>query len=385
MKDASIKMGIPIYEAGDNQFAKDLYEQILHSGIFMNTIKAADEVLLNMQNGTLSITNSNIELRAFKHKDFLTHQLEFDYDATSINQDWLNFLEEILPDVDSRTTLQQALGSLLLRGIKLEKVILLYGSGANGKSVIFEVLNGLLGEEAMSQYDLNSLTDSKGYHRANIKDKIINFASDIDLSKIDAGMFKKLASGEPVECRQIYKAPFIMTNYAKLIFNLNDISNAKIEYTHGFFRRFLFIPFNVTIPKNKQDKNIHKKLLENKAGILNWLLDGAREVVKNGEIFESQESQDFVLKFQKEPTSLEKFLLSYNVVHDRVSEVSSSALYETYMQMCLESETKPISQIGFSRQLETKTFEKSRKSEGVHWHVSYTPPPTAVTIQAEIV
>ena len=95
-----------------------------------------------------------------------------------------------------------------------------------------------------------------------IKDKIVNYGTDIKLTKIDAGMFKTMASGEPIEARLPYREPFMMTDYAKLIFNVNRMDSANIEHTHGFYRRLLIIPFNVTIPDDEQDRDLHKKFLK---------------------------------------------------------------------------------------------------------------------------
>ncbi|WP_156922581.1 hypothetical protein [Lebetimonas sp. JH292] len=39
-----------------------------------------------------------------------------------------------------------------------------------------------------------------------------------------------------------------MENYARLIFAVNQMKLKEIEYTDGFFRRFLIIPFKRTIP-----------------------------------------------------------------------------------------------------------------------------------------
>lgn len=61
----------------------------------------------------------------------------------------------------------------------MEKVIFLFGFGANGKSVFFEVLSGVIGLNNISNYSLESLTDDKGYSRAMIKDKIVNYGTDI--------------------------------------------------------------------------------------------------------------------------------------------------------------------------------------------------------------
>lgn len=100
------------------------------------------------------------------------------------------------------------------------------------------------------------------------------------------------------------------------------------------------------------------------------MLDGAREVLETGEIFESQETQDFLLHFQSQPTPLEKFLLSRNVTVDTKNSILSSTLYQYYTDMCQEDGVKPISQIKFSKQLTAKGYGNARISEGVHWHVS---------------
>ena len=185
---------------------------------------------------------------------------------------------------------------------------------------------------------------------------------------------KTLASGEQIEARLPYKEPFIMEDYAKCVFNLNDISTAKIEKTEGFYRRFMFVPFNITIPENKQDAMLAQKLLHNKEGILNWLLDGAMAVLKNGSIYECQESQDFMLKFREQPTPFEKFLLNYQVKNDMQNTILSSVLYEYYKDMCEKDSVKAVSQISFSKQLGRQGYKKSdsRSSKGVQWEVSLT-------------
>lgn len=152
---------------------------------------------------------------------------------------------------------------------------------------LFEVINGLIGTENISHYSLESLTDETGYFRAKIKDKIVNYGTDIKLTKIDAGMFKTLASGEPIEARLPYGEPFTMSDYAKMIFNVNRLDNANIEHTHGFYRRILIIPFEKTIADEDQDRSLHKKILSHKAGVLNWIIAGAERVIRTEDIFVS--------------------------------------------------------------------------------------------------
>src|SRR5699024_11433451 len=106
--------------------------------------------------------------------------------------------------------------------LKLEKALLLYGSGRNGKSVLYDILNALLGKENFSSYTLQDLTDQSGYYRAMIANKLVNYASEIN-NKLEANFFKQLVSGEEVSARLPYGQPMQLRQYAKLIFNANEL------------------------------------------------------------------------------------------------------------------------------------------------------------------
>ena len=151
--------------------------------------------------------------------------------------------------------------------------MLLYGTGANGKSVFFEVVNALLGSNNVSSYSLQSLTNENGYYRAMIANKLVNYASEIN-GKLETAIFKQLVSGEPVEARLPYGEPMTITNYAKLIFNCNELPK-DVEQSNAYFRRFLIIPFDTTIPEQQQDKELSKKIISSElSGVFNWVLQG---------------------------------------------------------------------------------------------------------------
>jgi putative DNA primase/helicase len=313
-------------------------------------------------------------LKAFDHRDFLTHQLNFAYDTQATNSLFLSYLERVLPNADTRRTLQNVAGYLFVKGLKLEKVFFLFGTGANGKSVFFEVLNGVIGNDNISNYSLESLTDEKGYHRAMIKDKIVNYGTDIRLTKIDAGMFKTLASGEPIEARLPYRNPFMMTDYAKLIFNVNKMDSANVEHTHGFFRRLLIIPFFQTISDEEQDRDLHKKILANRAGVLNWIIEGAKEVIVNRSIFISAECEEFKTQFMKETDSVamfEEYAIIDNLNGTNFYWDYVTAIYGSYKIYCNEAGYKNVlGRNNFVKRMEAIGFEKVKSREG--WYLKKT-------------
>ncbi len=359
LKDVAIKQGYPAIKARDNKFIANLYDQAIQDGFF--TDKACQpKAMINLSNCTLVLSGEGVTVKDFDYRDFLTHQLSFDYEKEAVNHIFLDYLNIVLPDKNTQRTLQEVCGYLFTKGLKLEKIFFLYGTGANGKSVLFEVLNGLIGDQNISHYSLESLTDGTGYYRAKIKDKILNYGTDIKLSKIDAGMFKTLASGEPIEARHPYCQPFTMSDYAKLIFNVNRLDNANIEHTHGFYRRILIIPFNVTIPENQQDKSLHKKILSNKAGVLNWIIQGAKRVVETEDIYISDQCTKFKAKFIKETDSVALFIDDSGYESSEISKTYLTSIYSEYKEFCNNDGYRPLGKNNFSKRLLAAGMERSK-------------------------
>lgn len=360
---AAKKMGIPESLSKCVKFIKSTYDQLIESGFFEKMVQT-NITCLNLLNGTLKIDSNGIELTEFNPKHFLTHQLDFKYDKSAINQLWLDFLDKVLPDKDTQKTLQQSLGYLFIRGLKLEKAFFLVGNGSNGKSVIFEVLKGILSSDMMTNHSLVHLTNKLGYHVADLNNKLINYGTDISMKNVDPAVFKQLVSGEPIGTRQIREKTFTMRVYAKLIFNVNKLENADVENTDGFFRRMIFIHFGVTVPDELQDKNLHKKLLENKAGIMNWIAEGILEVLKNEEIFQSEQCKNFLENFKKEVSPIQLFLADSGLVPVSKETISFQDVYEMYREFCKKQGEKVVEQRLLIADLVRLGFTRTRRKHG---------------------
>ncbi len=369
LKDVAIRMDYPEIESRDSTFIKKLYEQSLQDGFFVDR-NFEKQSMVNLQNGTLVLSSNGVEVKPFDHRDFLTHQLDFHYDPKARNDIFLNFLDDVLPNKETQKTLQEVAGFLFLKGIKLELIFFLYGTGANGKSVFFEVLTGVLGVDAVSNYSIESLTDSTGYYRAKIKDKIVNYGTDVNLARMDAGMFKTLASREPIEARLPYGQPFVMRDYAKLIFNVNKLDNANIEHTHGFYRKFLIIPFDKTIKRENQDIDLHKKILQDKAGVLNWIIEGSERVIATKKISISKDCSQFKEQFIRDTDSAAIFIDEENFKDAVGIKYYLKQLHSEYQDFCRENgHTRPLANRSFSKRIEQFGHTKNKDSLGVYFEI----------------
>ena len=362
--EAALQSGVPRFRADDYKFRKDLLEQFHSEAHLIQPCLDKSKTLINVQNGTLEIGANGQRFREHRRGDFLTHVLPFEYQPGAKALIFMAFLVRVVPDSDSRRVLAEFVGYLFVRGLKLEKALLLYGGGANGKSVWFDILLALLGDENASSYSLSSLTDSQsGYYRAMIADKLVNYTSEIN-GKLETHLIKQLVSGEPVDGRLPYEKPFILRDYAKLIFNANELPR-DVEHTHAFFRRFLIIPFTVTIPEKEQDKRLAEKIISSELpGILNWALEGLGRVLEQGHFSDCSAADQALEQYKRESDSVQMFADEQCLKPSPDQFELLSDLFKNYRQFCTDDGYKPLGKQKFSKRFIACGFEKHHRNYG---------------------
>ncbi|SDF26514.1 phage/plasmid primase, P4 family [Cellulophaga baltica] len=335
--DVALKMGVYKFDAKYHLFKDDLYKQFLSYARLKEAKSKSRTTVINLNNGTFEITSRKQILRPFDKLDFLTYQLPFDYNKESEAPQFKKFLDEVLPELELQNILAEYIGYIFIKNsvLKLEKVMLLFGEGANGKSVFFEILMALLGSQNVTNYSLNRLTDDQGNSRAQLGDKLLNYSSEIN-GKLESSIFKQLVSGEPVEARLLYKDIQIITDYARFMFNCNELPR-EVENTNAFFRRFIIIPFRITIASENQDKELSRKIINNElSGVFNWVLNGLTQLLSNKDFSSSKIVENEVLHYQKESDSVLMFLEDeeYQISFDKTRPLKEVYFeYESYCKM----------------------------------------------------
>lgn len=368
--EASEKMGVGRFSAQHFQFREKLFKQFTATGYLPAPTKPKNKVLINLENGTFEISEEPI-LRPFDSSDFMRYQLPFAYDEKATAPKFQAFLNSVLPEKDKQEVLCEYLGYIFIstRKLKLEKVLFLYGTGANGKSVIYDIIRALLGNQNTSEYSLQSLTDTNGHYRAQIADKLVNYATEIN-GKLESSKFKSLASGEPMEARLLYRDPFIIEDYAKLIFNTNELPK-EVEFTHGFFRRFLIIPFEVTIPENEQKKGLASEIIkEELPGVFNWILIGLNRLLTNGRFSESPSIDKALEEFRTESDTVKRFLDEFDYLPDPDNKILLKDLYPQYKNFAFEDGNRVLSKSNFKKRMELNKIQVKRESEGIQVYLS---------------
>jgi len=367
--EAAERLGVNYFKARDYRFKEKLVKQFESAAVLSSPEPSPELVLFNLKNGTFEVNAATGEkkLRGFSASDFLTYQLPFEYSPEAEAPLFQAYLDRVLPEPELQKVLAEYLGWVFVRHssgkLKLEKVLVLYGSGANGKSVFFEITQALFGKDSYSTFSLESLTDNKGYHRASLADKLVNYASEIS-TKLEAAMFKQLISGEPIEARLPYGSPLVISNYAKFIFNCNELPR-EVEHSPAFWRRWLIVPFRVTIPREERDPELHKKIISSElAGVFNWALAGLERLLVQEQFSNCEACTEAVEQFRKDSDSVSQFLEDEGWERSTNELQTLKELYGRYTAYCAENGYHRVNNKHFKKRLEGVEVQTTRRAEG---------------------
>ncbi|MFD3003508.1 phage/plasmid primase, P4 family [Pontibacter toksunensis] len=373
---AAEKMGVDRFDARFYQFIEQLYRQFLASARLSMSPRRKGIVLINLQNGTFEIGPDGPMLREFRREDFMTYQLPFSYDESAAAPLFEKYLEQVLPDKEKQAVIAEYLGYVFVDQtvLKLEKALMLYGTGANGKSVFFDIIYALLGHSNVCSYSLQSLTNENGYSRYMLGDKLLNYASELS-TRLDPNIFKQLTSDEPIEVRLPYKEPAILYSYAKILFNCNELPR-DIEHTDAFFRRLLIVQFDRTIAEKDQDKQLASKIIASElSGVFNWVLQGLSRLMAQKRFSDCEASKSQVALYKKESDSVQMFMEENAYAKSLEKCLKLKVLYPSYKSFCQEDNYRPLNCTNFRKRLDGAGVQVVRRNCGWVVYLALQPLP----------
>lgn len=339
--EAAAKMGTPTLEAEHFEFRKKLREQFLVTAYLPEPTTDEKTVLVNVKNGTLEISANGYELRPPAPKDFLTYQLPFLYDPQAKAPMFDKYLNRCLPDQDLQRVLSEFFGWTFTKHLKLEKALFLHGEGANGKSVMFEIINALMGKDNVTTMSISDLREE--HNRALLVDKLLCYGSEIGANGMENDGFKTIVSNEQSRIRRKYGNPFTVKIHCKLAFNANELPPTR-EINEAFFRRFLIVPFNQTIPTTERDPLLASKIIDNElSGVFNWVLAGLDRLLNNGRFTAADASRDALDIYRKESDSVAMFVEEEGFEHDPLARTFLKEIYPQYRTFCQQNGFVPLS------------------------------------------
>lgn len=295
-----------------------------------------------LQNGILKLEINNkvlnYSLGPASSNIFNTYLLPYEYNPQIPCDMFLHFMSEVLSPQEV-SLVQEWFGYCLIPVNLANKLMIFYGLGANGKSVILLILKLLLGEENVSYMPLQSFLPESRFGLAATEGKLANIAEEID-EDINAasGLLKMFTGGDAVPVERKYKEGFLIKPTARLTFGTNSLPRFKDD-SDGLIRRMIILPFKRQfLDERKQNKNFIDRdfWLESGelSGIFNWALEGLNRLVSNNWKFTEPQSVMEVMESYKNtinPTI--QFLKDYLEL-DANGQISVVELYQNYSEHC---------------------------------------------------
>ena len=242
-----------------------------------------EPLLFNAQNCCIDLTSG--DARDHSRSDLLTKISEASYSESAQAPRWQSFLDEVLPEREVQTFLQRFVGYSLTGTVREHVLVVLYGTGANGKTTFMEVVHHILGDyfvQANPDLLLQKPGMSHPTERATLRGRRLAVCSETDAGRTLAeGTIKMLTGGNTINARKMRQDEFVFQPTHKLVMETNH--KPRVRGTdEGIWRRILLVPFVVTVPEADRDPRLTEKLKAEAVGILRWAVEGCLEWQRRG-------------------------------------------------------------------------------------------------------
>jgi len=223
----------------------------------------------------------------------------------------------------------------------------LTGKGANGKSVFIEILRALHASARSMRLD-----QMKGFELAGIVGSSLLTSDETPKKKVCVDTLKAIISGNVISMRALYGKPFDYQNKAKIIVSANDIPSFD-DNSNGFWRRFIFVPFEHVVPENKRDPLLARRIIGKEIGaVLKWAIDGLlRLMANNGQFTEPASTEQAKSDIKLAGNSVLKWLDDHAPVKTDSHDTLKLDVYNEYYDWASENGLIPVGAVRFWTQL----------------------------------
>lgn len=315
---------------------------------FLESLSMSCPRIPDLEFDKIPLQNGYIDMKDFTFHNstpyiYNRYVLQFNHlETTDKPKMFFNFLEQILPDKDSREFLLNWLAYVLIDGNYRQKALFLYGSGNNGKGVLSRLIYELVGSDNCTSLTVSQLIGDKNYYLSQLHNTLLNISPDSsDRDKIDIGAFKTLTGNDKIQVRDIYSSPFTMIYTGKLIYSINKVPYFS-DKDYAVMRRVEILDFPITIKQSDRIPNLEREILEREGDLIfNYLLSRLKKLKEINFDFEAPQSVvDFTSSIMDQQDNLSIFLSDYiATVEDNIVmwSIGLSEFYKEYREYAIEA------------------------------------------------
>ena len=287
---------------------------------------------ISLENGLLNL--STRELVPPTPNYFTAVSLPYAYDAGAKCPQFDTFLNDVMLGRQGYIELvQEFIGYLFRTDVREQKFLLCVGEGANGKGVVFEVTQALIGPQNCSQVPISRFGDRFSLYSTIGKICNLTHESSHVLEDEAENVLKSYVSGDRMTIDRKHRDPIEIQPTAKLLIATNSLPRFG-DKTMAVWRRILLVPFDLSLDEKYQIKNMAEQLKRELPGILNWALAGLDRLNANRGFTVPQGQQDLMEEYRRDSDPARSFLLDHYEGSLNGAYVPCADVYKAYRAFC---------------------------------------------------
>lgn len=354
-----------------------------------------DPFLFGVKNGVVDLRTG--ELRAAGREDYVTKGSAIAFDPKAKAPRWAQFVAEITgvlaPDAptvgryrpDMASYLQKAVGYSLTGCTKEHKMFMAVGEGSNGKSVLLDVVQKIMGDYCVN-IQPEVLMVGKGQRDSESASPSIRRLAGVrmaisseskDGQRLDEAMVKRQTGGGYLTARGMQENTFqfeithklwLMTNHTPALDHVGDAIKARLHLVPFEMRwnRPGHTDHDTQLPDG--DKHLMDKLQAESEGILAWLVAGAVAYAREG-LEPPEDVKRMTRNYLAEQDIFGLWLSDHEICPPELG-TQATTLFASYETRCFDNGQSAASAgtfKGFTTRLQKRTIESLRKKAGVFY------------------
>lgn len=324
--------------------------------------------LVGVLNGTLDLKTGQV--RQSRPEDLITQYIAVKYDPQASCSGWVSFINQVsCGRQDLADYIQEISGYSLSGSIQEQKMFVMTGKGANGKSTFIEVFQDMLGDYAKTT-PAHSLmrSESRAIRNDIARLRGARFVPAVEINsgkQLDEAQVKRLTGGDKITARFIGQEYFEFTPQAKFFLAVNTLPEVS-GADDGIYRRMRFIPFDMSIADDKINNTLPDQLKAEKTGILAWAVEGFKRWNKNGKLSEPKCVQEASRDFRSIMDTIGSFIEDRCERHPD-KRIPKGTLYSEYLKWARKACVEPVTMKKFGTLIGQQGIKHSKSGDTRFW------------------